>query len=138
MLGLTCVRVPWILTHLLEIAKDESVIRSQDYFTLLSYMSWNKVGEPLVWDFLRQEWGYLVNRFTLNDRLFGRFVCLASSGFKNELRLNEMKEFFKANPEAGAGENYRKIALESVQSTIQFLRTKKAEILEWLVNESSL
>ena len=62
---------------------------------------------------------------------------MATSGFKSELRLKEMRDFFGANPEAGAGENYRKIALESVQSTIQFLRTKKAEIFKWLANESS-
>ena len=63
--GLTCIGEPWILSHLLELAKDETIIRSQDYFTLLTYMSWNKIGEPLVWDFVRAEWPYLVSRFTL-------------------------------------------------------------------------
>ena len=62
-------------------SKDESVIRSQDFFTLLTYVSWNRVGEPLVWDFLRTEWDYLVQRFTLNDRLFGRFLTTATEMF---------------------------------------------------------
>ena len=77
----SCPQVPWILTHWLEVSKDESVIRSQDFFTLLTYVSWNRVGEPLVWDFLRREWDYLVQRFTLNDRLFGRFLTTATEMF---------------------------------------------------------
>ena len=130
--ALTCIRVPWILSHFLELAKDESVVRSQDYFSFLTFLSWNRVGQPLVWDFVRTEWNYLVGRFTLNDRLFGRFLATATESFATELRLKEMKDFFEANPEAGAGENYRKIAIETVQSSIRFLQTKKPEILQWL------
>ena len=63
--GLASIGEPWILAHLLELAKDETIIRSQDFFTVLKYMSYNKVGEPLVWDFMRSEWPYLVDRFTL-------------------------------------------------------------------------
>ena len=55
-----------------------------------------------------------MGRFTLNDRLFGRFLATATESFATELRLKEMKDFFEANPEAGAGENYRKIAIETV------------------------
>ena len=96
--ALTCIRVPWILSHFLELAKDESVVRSQDYFSFLTFLSWNRVGQPLVWDFVRTEWNYLVGRFTLNDRLFGRFLATATDSFATELRLKEMKDFFEANP----------------------------------------
>ena len=63
--GLTSIGEPWILVQLLELAKNETIIRSQDFFTVLKYMSHNKVGGPLVWDFMRSEWPYLVDRFTL-------------------------------------------------------------------------
>ena len=33
-------------------AKDISIVREQDYFTLLAYVSANRVGEPIVWDFV--------------------------------------------------------------------------------------
>ena len=52
--GLTAINEPWILAYLLELAKNDTIIRSQDYFTLLTYMSWNRVGEPIVWDFVRR------------------------------------------------------------------------------------
>ncbi len=42
-----------ILSDFLEISKDESVVRSQDYFTALELMADNRLGEQLVWDFVR-------------------------------------------------------------------------------------
>lgn len=132
MQGLAASKTPWILKHLIELARDESNFRSQDYFTLLTYISRNQVGLPIVWDFYRSEWDYLVKRFTLNDRLFGRFVSTMTQSFSTELRLAEMKAFFKLHPEAGAGENYRKIALETVETNIKFLRDKLPEIQAWL------
>jgi hypothetical protein len=35
-----------------------------------------------------------------------------------------MKEFFAAKPEAGAGESSRKIAIETVENNIKFIRVK--------------
>ena len=55
-------------------AKDISIVREQDYFSMLSYTANNHVGEPLVWDFYRAEWEYLVDRFTLNDRSLGSLI----------------------------------------------------------------
>jgi len=130
--GLTSIGEPWILSHLLELAKDETIIRSQDYFTLLTYMSWNKIGEPLVWDFVRAEWPYLVSRFTLNDRLMGRMISDITERFASNLRLEEMTQFFQKYPEAGAGETYRKIALETVRNNIAFLENNVDTIDKWL------
>ncbi|QQP35719.1 Aminopeptidase, partial [Caligus rogercresseyi] len=108
LLGLCSSKSPEILKNFLEISKDEEIVRRQDYFTALSYMS-------------RNPWEYLVDRFSLNDRIFGRFLSTATSQFSTEERLQEIKDFFSKYPEAGAGENYRKIALENVKNNIQFI-----------------
>ena len=59
-------------SRLIELARDIGNVREQDYFTLLANISNNRIGEPIVWDFYRNEWNYLVDRFSLNDRLLGR------------------------------------------------------------------
>lgn len=131
--GLASIQEPWILYKLMDLAKDETKIRSQDYFTLLTYVSWNRVGEPLVWDFVRNEWEYLVQRFTLNDRLLGRLMQTITEKFATETKLEEMRAFYAKYPDAGAGANYRKIALETVQNNINFVNSKAAQdVHEWL------
>ena len=142
-----------ILTDFIQLGKDESIIREQDFWSLLSYVANNRLGEQPVWDFYRlvggsfvsrdvlglvlrmyfttgcvsasrdvstivylrrNEWDYLVGRFTLNDRSFGKCITSITDRFNTQQRLDEMNAFFAANPEAGAGEQYRTQALEQV------------------------
>ncbi|CAB4062909.1 ENPEP [Lepeophtheirus salmonis] len=49
--GLAWPRDPWILNNFLQLAKNESVIREQDYFTTLTYINSN----PIVLDLLERE-----------------------------------------------------------------------------------
>ena len=87
--------------------RNETIIREQDYFSMLSYISYNRVGEPIVWDFVRNEWDYLVERFTLNDRYLGSLIPTITKKFVTEMRLQEMRDFFAKYPDAGAGEANR-------------------------------
>ena len=39
------VREPWIIKLFLNLAKNETIVRSQDYFSCLTYISRNKIGK---------------------------------------------------------------------------------------------
>ena len=69
----------------------------------LRYIAQNPIGLPIVWEFIREEWPYLVERFSLNDRYLGRMPKYISYTFSSQLRLDELLAFFKKYPEAGAG-----------------------------------
>ena len=123
LLGLTSVSEPWILSHFLYLAEDSryfllhhlftffkiasfplficSIVRSQDYFILLTYMAWNPVGQSIVWDYVRENWPKLVDRFTLNDRYMGKMISDITKKFSSSTRLEEMKAFFAKYPNAG-------------------------------------
>ena len=82
-----------------------------------------------MWEFLRDEWPYLVERFSLNDRylfpfflyspnilllILLIFVCFRYLGrmpkyisytFSSQLRLDELLAFYKKYPKAGAGKH---------------------------------
>ena len=47
---------------MLEYAKDESKIRSQDFFTLINYMAANPNANDLTWDWVRRNYDYLLDR----------------------------------------------------------------------------
>ena len=61
------------------------------------------IGNSIVWKFIREEWPYLVERFSLNDRYLGRIPKTIASGFSTKLELEELKTFFAKYPDAGAG-----------------------------------
>ena len=53
-----CVMCP----RLLEATKDDTVMRSQDLFTVVRYVSLNPLGRSMAWDWTTLNWDYLVGR----------------------------------------------------------------------------
>ena len=53
MRSLASIQDQQILTDLIQLGKDESVIREQDFWSLLGYIANNRLGEQPVWDFYR-------------------------------------------------------------------------------------
>ncbi len=47
----------------------------------------------------RDEWEYLVQRFTLNDRYLGQLIPSITDRFATEERYQEMVDFFEEYPE---------------------------------------
>jgi len=130
--GLSQVKEPWILERFLGLAKNESNVRSQDYFTVLSYISYNPTGNPLVWNFIRSEWPYLLDRFGLNSRYLGRVPKTVVRNFSTKFQLDQINDFFAEYPDAGAGTRSRIQALEDVQNNIKWLDTHYQDIENWL------
>ncbi|XP_069782286.1 glutamyl aminopeptidase [Narcine bancroftii] len=130
--GLASVENVQLLDRYLKYIKNESLIKTQDVFTVLQYISYNKYGKTMAWDWTRLNWEYLVDRYTINDRNLGRLVLRITTSFNTELSLWQMEDFFAKYPEAGAGELPRKQALESVQTNINWLKNNLNEIEQWL------
>ncbi|XP_073322847.1 glutamyl aminopeptidase [Pagrus major] len=132
--GLASVKNVTLLYKLLEAAKDESVIRSQDLFTVVRYVSYNPEGQSMAWDWTTLNWDYLVNRYTINDRNLGRLPGQITTTYNTELQLWKMEHFFSQTPNAGAGEMPRQQALERVRNNIEWIRRNENEISAWLEN----
>ena len=104
--GLAFNTKPWVLTQFIRLAQNESIVRSQDFLTALRYVSKNPIGTPIVWEFVRREWNWLVDRYTLNSRQLGRTPKYITESFNSQFQLEEVKAFFAKNSEAGAGKFY--------------------------------
>ncbi|XP_068236621.1 glutamyl aminopeptidase-like [Palaemon carinicauda] len=130
--GMANVRNTEILLKYIELAKDEKNVRSQNFLNVLQYISSNPTGSDLIWDWVRENWPWLVARYTLNDRYLGQMIPNISRYFTTKEKLIEMKEFFAKYPEAGAGERYRKQALETVQFNIRWVEKNSSTITQWL------
>ncbi|XP_033499123.1 glutamyl aminopeptidase [Epinephelus lanceolatus] len=135
--GLASVENVQLLYKLLEATKDENVVRSQDLFTVVRYVSYNPLGQDMAWDWTTLNWDYLVNRYTINDRNFGRLLNRITTTYNTELQLWKMEHFFSLTPDAGAGEMPRKQALETVRNNIEWIRSNENEIKVWLENNVS-
>ncbi|GAB0188990.1 glutamyl aminopeptidase [Grus japonensis] len=92
--GLASVKNITLLDRYLKYIYNTSFIKTQDVFTVLRYISYNTYGKTMTWDWIRLNWQYLVDRFTINDRNLGRIVTITQN-FNTELQLWQMENFFE-------------------------------------------
>ena len=123
---------PWLIKRFLTLAQNETIVRSQDYFSALTYLTYNSVALPIVWSYVRQEWPALVERFSINSRSLGRVPKTVSKTFSTTLQLEEMKAFFAKYPEGGAGTRSRQQALEQIENNIRWLEKNEENVSRWL------
>ncbi|XP_077505245.1 uncharacterized protein LOC144115007 [Amblyomma americanum] len=130
--GLAHVRSPPLIHRYLAYAMNESYVRRQDFFSVLSFLAGNPVGRDIVWKFVRYKWDRLVHRFSLNDRNFGNVVKTICDYFTKQFDYNEMQAFFHKNPNAGAGRRAREQALENVRNNIAWIKHHEPSVARWL------
>ncbi|MPC31182.1 Glutamyl aminopeptidase [Portunus trituberculatus] len=121
-----------VLQSYIELSMKEENVRSQNFLSILEYISTNPVGNSLVWDWVRSHWEWLVERYTINDRYLGQLIPKICRYFATGQKLTEMEAFFSQYPEAGAGERYRQQAIETVKYNIRWVNDNAATILAWL------
>lgn len=120
------------LSNYITMSQDPINVRTQDFLHVLQYISYNPSGMDLVWDWVRANWDWLVDRYTLNDRYLGQLIPNISLYFATQEKLDEMEAFFALYPEAGAGEQYREQALETVKTNIRWVADNSQQIQDWL------
>lgn len=128
------VREKEFIIKLIELAKDEKNLKSQDFFIVINSIAKHSVGVEVVWDFFRNEWEFLVDRFTLENVYLCKSVYNICSQFGTEEKLKETTEFFEKYPNAGAGVRWRQMALEKIHLNIQWSSTNYSAIRDWLKN----
>ncbi|XP_020286525.1 glutamyl aminopeptidase-like isoform X2 [Pseudomyrmex gracilis] len=130
MYGLTGIESDIILRKFIEMAKQEQYVRPQDFLNCLIMISKNTYGSIEVWDWVRANWEFLVNRYTLNDRYLGQLIPSITRYFFTPQRYQELKNFFEKWPDAGAGASGRLKAEAQILKNQKWFKNHEKEIAE--------
>lgn len=130
-------------------SRDESVIRAalalamspevrnQDTFIVLSGFGPNPYGRSQAWQFIREHWQELCERFGGgNVGLLSRIIEGATASFTRGPEISEAEAFFKAHPVRGA-ERAMKQAIETARSTSRWARRDAEALYAWLGSYAS-
>uniref|UniRef100_A0A0B7BBW7 Aminopeptidase n=1 Tax=Arion vulgaris TaxID=1028688 RepID=A0A0B7BBW7_9EUPU len=137
-LSLASTRQPHLIAKLLDFALNEEGIKRQDFFTVVQNVANNIAAAGYVWDWARENYQYFVDRFTVADRNFGRMIYSMVQNYNTELKLKEVQDFFARYPDEGSSKRYRKMALESIERNIYWMKTYKPVIINWLRKRTQL
>jgi len=107
-----------------------SEVKSQDTVFCIAGCTRSMVGRKLAWQFLKDEWNTLSERYA-GGFLINRLISSVCSDFATVEMAAEIKAFFDANP-APAGARTIKQSIESINLNARWLRRDEENIKNWL------
>ena len=99
--GLTSSKDPLVLTRLLDLIKDETVVRHQDVVRWYTGILRNRYGRELAWDWMRQNWSWIEETFK-GDKSYDDYPRYTASGLMTRQHLDEYIDFFSGLKEIPA------------------------------------
>lgn len=91
--GITSTKEPAVAAKLLEIAKDSSIVRSQDFARWIIYLIRNKYSRDMTWQWMRDNWDWIYNTFK-GDKNYDDYPRYAATTLNTRAQLDEYLTFF--------------------------------------------
>uniref|UniRef100_A0A3P9MJD7 Aminopeptidase n=1 Tax=Oryzias latipes TaxID=8090 RepID=A0A3P9MJD7_ORYLA len=126
--ALSCTRQPWLINRYLEYCLDPEKVSEKDVISAITYMAYNPVGQPLLWDFVRTNWEDLAEK-TVCWHEYQNFSC------RFALQLLQFKEELKKQLSSVDGTFEE--ALKTVEANMKWIERYKKEVHGWLISETS-
>ncbi|KAG8511649.1 Endoplasmic reticulum aminopeptidase 1, partial [Galemys pyrenaicus] len=123
------------LQWLLDQSFKGDVIKTQEFPHILATVGRNRVGYPLAWKFLRENWDRLVQKFDLGSPSISHMVMGTTNQFSTRARLEEVKEFFSSLKENGSQLRCVQQTIETIEENIRWMDKNFDKIRLWLQNE---
>lgn len=96
--SLVCTHQEWLLITLLEKSLEASGdIRLQDAIIVWDEIPFNVVGSRVAFNYIRDKWGSIYDRFGKDEYLMGDILHGSISGLTTERDNKDVKEFYETN-----------------------------------------
>ncbi len=112
------------LVHLLALLKDLSIIRTQDTIKWFVRLLANRHSRDLVWQWLRDEWAWVVEVFG-GEKSYDSFVKYCAQLLTTRQQLSEFREFFTPllnDPSLARAIN---VGLNDIEARVELIESDK-------------
>ncbi|XP_018415726.1 PREDICTED: endoplasmic reticulum aminopeptidase 1 isoform X1 [Nanorana parkeri] len=120
---------------------DESLkgdlVKTQELPHMVVMVSRNQIGHKLAWQFLKDNWDQLTQKFELGSRTLGDMVVGITRLFSTREWLEEVTEFFDLLKENGSQLRCVQQAKETIEENIRWMDKNFDLVKSWLDNNRS-
>ena len=131
--ALTSTQKPEVISKLLNISKDESVVRVQDNFRWIVYLLRNKYGRNLTWQWIRDNWDWINKAFS-GDKSYDDYPRFAATALSTKKQLDEYCEFFNPLLSDPSLTRVIKIGINEIKNRIDVLERDSQNVCTALLN----
>ncbi|XP_064412789.1 endoplasmic reticulum aminopeptidase 2 [Latimeria chalumnae] len=122
------------LARLLELGMEGDVIKTQDLSSVIYAVSRNPNGLLLAWDFVRENWNKLLEKFPLGSFSIRTIIIGTTGQFSSKKELEEVKLFFDSIKDQVSQLRATQIAVENIEKNIKWLERNLATLKNWLLD----
>ncbi|XP_067838981.1 endoplasmic reticulum aminopeptidase 2 [Heptranchias perlo] len=127
-------RDPEKLARLLELGMQGDVIKLQNLAHIIVAVSSNPSGQLLAWNFVKENWHNLIEKFQLGSFTIRWIIIGTTSRFSSKEELEEVEMFFDSIKEQTFQLRSTQLALETIQKNIRWLERNLDILRSWLLN----
>ncbi|XP_010288118.1 PREDICTED: leucyl-cystinyl aminopeptidase-like, partial [Phaethon lepturus] len=118
----------WLMQNSLE----GEVIRAQELSHIIATVSQSLPGYLLAWDFVKENWEKLTQKFHLGSYTIQNIISWSTSQFATKAHLLEVKSFFESKSEESSQLRCVKEAIDTIQLNIQWMERNLAKLQKLL------
>ncbi|XP_007529971.1 leucyl-cystinyl aminopeptidase [Erinaceus europaeus] len=122
----------WKLYWLMKNSLSGDMIRTQKLSSIIRTVGQRLPGHLLAWDFVKENWNKLVQKFHLGSYTIQSIVAGSTHLFSTEAHLSEVRSFFENQSEATFRLHCVQEALEVIQLNIQWMEKNLQTMTKWL------
>ncbi|XP_075037393.1 endoplasmic reticulum aminopeptidase 1-like [Mixophyes fleayi] len=124
------------LQWLMEESLKGGLVKTQELAHIVIFVTRNQVGHILAWEFLKNNWDHLVQKFDLGSHTLGEMVVGVTKLFSTREWLEEVTEFFDLLKENGSQLRSVQQAKETIEENIRWMDKNFDLVKTWLENNS--
>lgn len=125
--GLTSSKDPATLVRLLDLIKDESIVRHQDVVRWYTGILRNRDGRALAWQWLRDNWHWIEETFK-GDKSYDDYPRYTASGLMTRRQLEEYVAFFDPLKEIPSLTRVITMGISELEGRIGLIERDKAAV----------
>lgn len=112
------------LVTILDLIKDESVIRPQDAARWFVWIIRGREGRPLAWQWLQNNWTWIEKTFS-GDKSYDDFPRYAASSLATRDQLDEYKRFFSPMQHVAALSRVITMGVSEIEGRVELIERDK-------------
>ncbi|XP_074061294.1 leucyl-cystinyl aminopeptidase [Macrotis lagotis] len=120
------------LHWLMKASLDGNIIRSQKLSHIIRIVGRSFAGHLLAWDFVKENWNRLVQKFHLGSYTIQNIVAGTTHLFSTKTHLSEVQTFFEAQSEATSQLRCVQEAMQIIQLNIQWMEKNLKNMTSWM------
>ncbi|XP_043844093.1 endoplasmic reticulum aminopeptidase 1 [Dromiciops gliroides] len=125
------------LQWLLEQSFQGDIIKTQEFPYILGSVGRNPKGYLLAWQFLKENWNRIIQKFELGSNSLAHMVMGTTNQYSTREQLEEVKEFFSSLKENGSQLRCVQQTLETIEENIHWMNRNYEKIRTWLEKRTS-